>query len=155
MTDKEIFDYLFLLTKNSHDPEGVVSACVVSGDKIIESAVSSNDGIRHAEDLLLEKLQIKGIKISTNFILYSTLEPCSKRSKPGSIDCSTLIANSGIKNIIFGARDPNHSMNTHKILNSNNINIKQVSDRKIIKNCANIFNNSLDNKNKEKIKPYQ
>ncbi|MDB5254021.1 MAG: diaminohydroxyphosphoribosylaminopyrimidine deaminase [Parcubacteria group bacterium] len=143
MNEKAIFEHLFAVASQSQDPRGVVSACVVLDGQIVASAASSNDGIRHAEDVLFEDLKKNGIALTKNHILYATLEPCTKRSFEGLIDCTTQIIESGIGKVVFGARDPGQSIVTQKRLSSAGIEIHQTADADIVKHCAEIFNSSV------------
>lgn len=143
MTEREIFNHLFEVAGLSKDPRGIVSGCLVQNDEIVLSAASADDGIRHSEDILLEKVKIKNLEITPNLVLYSTLEPCNKRSKPGMIDCTTLIINAGIKNVVFGASDPDHSEVTLKRFREAGISVRQTDDIVVIRKCAEIFNSSV------------
>lgn len=149
MNDIEIFNHLFEVAKKSHDSRGVVAACLVDGEKIIASSASSDDGRIHAEEIVLEKSKNK---ITDSAILYSTLEPCSRRKDKTLIDCTTIIITSGITKVVFGARDPEHSNETHKRLKENGVFIKQTYSVDIIKKCAQIFNNTVSEKD-VKLKP--
>lgn len=103
MDEKEIFNELFALAKTSKDPEGVVAACLVKGNKILLASASAEDGVRHAEDLVLEMARQQGIAIDNETWLVTTLEPCSFRNpKNGVKDCTTLILEGGVKNVYLG-----------------------------------------------------
>lgn len=143
MTDEQIFEHLFETAAQSKDPRGVVSACLVRDNEIIVSAPSSDDGIRHAEDIVLEIVREKNIQISDAVILYSTLEPCTKRTNPALKDCTSLIIESGIKSVIYGASDPDHSEIARQRFTEVGVNLRQVSNSLIIKRCAEIFNDSV------------
>jgi pyrimidine deaminase RibD-like protein len=143
MNEKAIFEHLFTVASQSQDPRGVVSACVVLDGEIIDSAASSDDGIRHAEDILFENLKKKEIVLSKNHILYATLEPCTKRSFEGLIDCTTQIIESGLGKVVFGVKDPGQSVVTQKRLTAAGIEIHQIEDVDIVKHCAEIFNSSV------------
>lgn len=147
MTDDEVFENLFEKASGSKDPRGVVSACLFKEGKILFSFASADDGVRHAEDLLLKYIRVNNISISEEMILYSTLEPCTKRSNPILTDCTSLIIKSNIKNIVYGASDPDHSEITKERFLKENINMRQVANPNIIKKCAEIFNNSVKESN--------
>ncbi|HRY82249.1 MAG TPA: deaminase [Candidatus Moranbacteria bacterium] len=149
MNEVEIFNHLFEIAKKSHDPRGVVSACLINGDEIITSSASADDGKLHAEEIVIEKGKED---ITNSTVLYSTLEPCSQRKNKEIIDCTTVIINSGIKNVIFGAKDPEHSSKTHKRLGEKGISIRQTTNPDIIKKCAQIFNGTVLEKD-VKLKP--
>lgn len=75
--------------------------------------------------------------------LYSTLEPCTKRTNPALRDCSLLIIESGIANVVYGASDPDHSEVCKQRFEKARVNLKQTKNPLIIKRCADIFNNSV------------
>ena len=143
MTDEQIFGHLFETATKSKDPRGIVSACLVKDGEIIASAASSDDGVRHAEDILLEIARKKNIQISSELSLYSTLEPCTKRSNPELTDCTSLIIESQITNIVYGASDPDHSEVGKQRFRDAGVNLFQTIDSSIIRRCAEIFNDSV------------
>lgn len=142
MKEEEIFSFLFEIAKNSKDPRGIVAACLVDNDEIVAASPSADDGIRHAEDLVVEKLKKKKEDISGSAVLYCTLEPCNFRTNKSITDCATLIINSGIKNVVFGANDPDYGTGTNKRLKESGISVRQTNNLKIIRKCAEIFNKS-------------
>ena len=143
MDDKAIFESLFEEAKRSKDPKGVVATCLVVNGDIVANAVSSDDGINHAENVMLSTMK----KPPEGSVLYCTLEPCSKRSNPNMIDCVTDIISAGIKEVVYGASDPKQSDMTKKRLNEAGIILRQVNDLEIIKKCAEIFNDSVSEEN--------
>lgn len=144
MNDRKIFQHLFDECKKSKDPEGVVAACLVKNGDIILSSPSADDGIRHAEDLLLEKAQKQNIPIDERVYLYTTLEPCSFRSQKDNIDdCTTLILGSGIRNIIYAAPDPEYSKDAANRFNKAKVNYRMVNDSEITKKAIDIFNSTI------------
>lgn len=143
MTDEQIFGNLFETAAKSKDPRGIVSACLVKDGEIIASAASSDDGVRHAEDILLEIAHSKNIQISDEVILYSTLEPCTKRTNPALRDCTSLVIKSGITKVIYGASDPDHSEIGKQRFRDAGVNLVQTTNPSIIKRCAEIFNDSV------------
>lgn len=156
MDDTAIFEHLFEVAKRSRDPRGVVASCIVRDGRIIAAAPSASDGIRHSEDIALE--QISGIDASASLVLYTTLEPCSRRTKPGMIDCTTLIIAAGISRVVYGASDPDHSEMTRTRLSEAGITDEQVQNTYLVRRCAEIFNNSVTNEHKHvdvKLKPLQ
>jgi diaminohydroxyphosphoribosylaminopyrimidine deaminase/5-amino-6-(5-phosphoribosylamino)uracil reductase len=144
MTTEQIFEHLFETAARSHDPRGIVSACLVKDGEIIASAASSDDGVRHAEDILLENARANNIIISEEYVLYSTLEPCTKRSNPALRDCTSMVIESGIKKVIYGASDPDHSEIGRQRFLEAGVNLTQTTDPLIIKRCAEIFNDSVN-----------
>ena len=145
MTDKQIFQNLFEVAKMSKDPEGVVSACIAKNGEILVSSASADDGVRHAEDLVIEKASKNGIEIDENCVLYTTLEPCSYRNpKNGVEDCTTIILKTPIKKIIFGANDPEYSKEARNRFEASGVEITQIEDKELIKICVELFNSTVE-----------
>ncbi|TSC91752.1 MAG: hypothetical protein CEN90_216 [Parcubacteria group bacterium Licking1014_17] len=107
---------------------------------------SGDDGKIHAEDRVISEVENKNL-IDGSSILYCTVEPCSKRATEGMADCVSRIIRSGIKHVVYGARDPMHSQITKQRLKEAGITIKQVSDKNLIKKSAKIFNESAEEPN--------
>ncbi len=143
MTEKEIFEHLFEIAKKSKDPRGIVSACIVDGGKIIASAVSSDDGADHAEDILFDIIVDEKIVFSDKAILYATLLPCSRRSNPLLKDCTSEIIDAGIKHVVYGADDPDQFDFTKKKFDTAEISLRQISDPETVRKCALLFNDSV------------
>lgn len=143
MTDKQIFEHLFKTATRSKDPRGIVSACLIKDGEVIASAASSDDGVRHAEDILLEIVRKVNIKISDKVSLYSTLEPCTKRTNPTLRDCTSLIIESGITKVVYGASDPDHSKIGKRRFSEAGVDLVQITDPFLIKRCAKVFNDSV------------
>ena len=143
MTDEQIFEHLFETAAKSNDPRGIVSACLVKDGEIIASAASSDDGMRHAEDILLELARKENIRISSEVSLYSTLEPCTKRTNPTLRDCTSLVIESGITKVIYGASDPDHSEVGKQRFSEAGVSLVQITNPPIVKRCAEIFNDSV------------
>ncbi len=149
MTEKEIFEKLFLISTLSNDDNGVVTSCLVCNGRIIESAVSMNNGT-HAEDALLEKLKQINFVIEPNDIVYTTVEPCGKRSPGGKGesmgDCTTNLIRASVKNIVYAASDPDASSETRYKFGDKGVIIKQVIEQNIIKKAIEIFNSTCSNR---------
>lgn len=145
MDEAEVFRCLFKTAKTSKDPEGVVAACIVLKGEIKAVSASADDGIRHAEDLVIEKaVGNKGIKIDDEAVLYTTLEPCSMRSRSNKVpDCTTIIINSGIKNVVYAAVDPEFSKNAENRFQSAGVNYRQIRNKKIIEQAVKLFNSTI------------
>lgn len=108
MNDKEIFRHLLEAAKSTNDPEGAVAACLVNDGKILVSSASSDDGIFHAEYLVLQKSRQKNVIIDDKCVLYTTIEPCSDSLNANDgIDCATIIIEAGIKSVVYAADDRN------------------------------------------------
>lgn len=141
MNEQQIFEHL--LTIPAIDPRGSVSACIVSEGNILAESGSGEDGYTHAENIVFETLAAQGIVMPSDAILYVTLEPCNRRTDSSMKDCTTQIIESGVKHVIFGARDPEQSDVTQQKLGYAGVEIHQVSDPAIIKRCAELFNGSV------------
>jgi len=146
--DKIVFDHLIKLSEsiksnNRFTEDGKVIACLVRNGKILESASSASGGIIvHAEQNLLGYLQQKKITINKSDILYSTLEPCSRRFDidGGAPDCTTLIIRAGIKNVVYAANDPVQSILTHTIFRTAGVNLRQTEKLEIQQKSRDLFN---------------
>jgi pyrimidine deaminase RibD-like protein len=144
MTEVEIFEYLFNLGNTSQDPEGVVVACLVKDGNIILSSPSADDGIRHAEDLLLEKAKQNGLIIDDQIILYTTLEPCSYRSPKNNVeDCTTIILKEGVKNVVYAAPDPEYSKEARNRFIQAGVNYQMTSDKTLTLKAIELFNGTI------------
>ncbi len=157
MTEEEIFQHLYEVATNSKDPRGIVSACLVENGEILLAEASSDDGVYHAEDILFYIVKDQGLQISKNTILYTTLMPCTKRTKIGMTDCVSSIISSGIGKVVYGARDPIGEANAIKRLSEAGIEIVQTSNKDIVRKCTEIFNFSVAEEHIDvdvKLKPF-
>jgi pyrimidine deaminase RibD-like protein len=140
--EDRIFKKLFSLKKYSDDVEGVVCACIVDKKgKILFSSPSFKDG-RHAEYVVIQKIREKNIS-SDNLILYTTLEPCSKRSNPSMQDCTTVVIHSGIKNVVYAALDPEYSSETANRFKKSGIKYQRIKNKTIIRESMKLFNSTI------------
>lgn len=113
---------------SDHDdkPDPKVGAVLVSPDgrKLIDVAhrgeIRSGD---HAEFILLDKKQ--RTSPLTDYILYTTLEPCVERNPPKSA-CVERTVNARIKKVYIGIQDPHPSVAGEgiKILQKHNIDVE-------------------------------
>ncbi len=88
---------------------GVGCVIVDKGGAVLSTGFTGElkepDGrLRHAEDVAIHKAVIAGRDL-TGAVLYSTLEPCSIRAS-GKTPCVDHIIHSGIKTVVFGAKEP-------------------------------------------------
>jgi diaminohydroxyphosphoribosylaminopyrimidine deaminase/5-amino-6-(5-phosphoribosylamino)uracil reductase len=86
----------------STSPNPMVGAVVVAGGKILAKGHHRRAGMPHAE---IECLNALKKPIPRDAILYVTLEPCSTRGR--TPPCTRAIIESGVKNLVIGATDPN------------------------------------------------
>ena len=101
--DKKIMNFAINLADNNKYLTGTnpsVGCVIVKKKKILSFATTNYGGRPHAESIALSKN-----KYNNGSSLYSTLEPCSHHGK--TPPCTNAIIQSGIKNIIIGAIDPN------------------------------------------------
>lgn len=94
------------LAENGRGLTGInpmVGAVLLRDGKIIAEGFHSGFGLPHAECQLLEKFEQK---IRSTDILYVNLEPCCHKDKK-TPPCAQLIAEKGIKTVVFGMIDPN------------------------------------------------
>jgi pyrimidine deaminase RibD-like protein len=82
------------------DSQGTIISTGYTGELL------ENEKMRHAEDIAISKALESGkcLKVA-GMVLYSTLEPCSIRAS-GSTPCCQHIIDSGIKTVIYGAKEP-------------------------------------------------
>jgi diaminohydroxyphosphoribosylaminopyrimidine deaminase / 5-amino-6-(5-phosphoribosylamino)uracil reductase len=85
------------------DNPWVGSVIVVAG-VLIARGRTQGPGEDHAEIGALREARERGIDLS-KATLYSTLEPCSFHGRTPA--CATVIAESGVRRLVTGIRDPN------------------------------------------------
>lgn len=83
-------------------PNPSVGAVIVQAGKVIARGLHWASGCAHAEVDALRKLEFGTARGST---LYVTLEPCCHFGK--TPPCTEAIIASGIKEVVYGLRDPN------------------------------------------------
>jgi diaminohydroxyphosphoribosylaminopyrimidine deaminase/5-amino-6-(5-phosphoribosylamino)uracil reductase len=83
-------------------PNPAVGAVLVSKNKIISRGHHRRAGSAHAE---IECLAGVGRTLPAQSTLYVTLEPCSTVGRTGA--CTVALINSGVRNLVIGALDPN------------------------------------------------
>ncbi|MDP3148155.1 MAG: ATP-binding protein [Ignavibacteria bacterium] len=114
------------ISEHDNKPDPKVGAVLVSSDgrELVEVAhrgeIRSGD---HAEFILLDKkLRTKPL---TDYILYTTLEPCVERNPPKSA-CVERTVNARIKKVFIGIQDPHPSVAGEgiKILNKHKIDVE-------------------------------
>ncbi len=155
MNEKEVFDFLFETAKKSKDPKGIVSACLVDNGNVIAYSANSDDGIYHAETILTDEILKKKILFSSEAVLFSTLLPCCERQNPALKSCADAIIEAGIKNVIFGAQNPDCFSKTGEKFAKAGVSMRQASDPEIVRRCALTFNESVAKDRKDvKLKPF-
>ena len=107
-------------------PNPVVGAILVKDKEIISEGYHEFFGKNHAEiNAIIKAKKLIGKKFNSfdELTLICTLEPCCHHGKTGP--CTDAIVESGIKNVVIGALDPNPKVSGKgiKILKENNINI--------------------------------
>ena len=114
-----------------------VGAIVVKNDSVISSGVTSSRGRPHAEFNALSK-----IKNCSGASLYTSLEPCTHYGK--TPPCTKIISARKIKNVYFGAYDPDiRSFKKAKsILKKKNIDAKKIKSN----NYKNFYRSYFINK---------
>ena len=140
VTDQAVFEELFSEARKSRDVRGAVAACVVDGEKIFAVAASADDGVQHAEDLLLEKLKEQAIPITSTMTLYTTKEPNVRRTFTDQHqDCTTLIIEAGIKQVVFGASNNQQHAEVARRFEQAGVGLTQVADQHLIEESERIF----------------
>ena len=154
---------------SDHDdkPDPKVGAVLVSPDgrELIDVAhrgeIRSGD---HAEFILLDKKQ-RALPL-TDYILYTTLEPCVERNPPKSA-CVERTVNARIKKVYIGIQDPHPSVRGEgiKILKKNKIEVGyfdadlseiiRIANEKFIKYAEDEFKKVLDGEIEESVDPIE
>jgi len=100
-------------------PNPLVGCVIVKAGRQISSGFHPYFGGPHAEAIALKKAG----KRARGATLYVSLEPCSTTGKTSP--CTEAIVNSGIKQVVFGLKDPNpaHFNKTTRILSKAKIKI--------------------------------
>ncbi len=147
MTDREIFNELFRIAKSAKLNHGAVSACLVRNGEVLAITTSSDSPNRHAEDLLLEKIEKENIPLQKEDILYVTIEPCGERTRGGGGeqfgDCATKIINSKVKKIVYAVPDPHYSQKVAERFGVAGVSSCQVDDENIVNVARQIFNETV------------
>ncbi|KAJ2808763.1 hypothetical protein H4S07_003341 [Coemansia furcata] len=85
-----------------------VGAVIASGDKhhVLSTGYSRElPGNTHAEQCALMKIAARKELVPKTAVMYTTMEPCSKRSA-GNTPCVKRVLESGIRLVYVGAREP-------------------------------------------------
>jgi len=86
----------------AQEDEVPVGACLVKDDKVIlrehNRTRQRQNPLAHAEKLILDQAQEKGLKHLHDYTLYISLEPC--------LMCSGMIILSRVGRVVFGSMDP-------------------------------------------------
>jgi pyrimidine deaminase RibD-like protein len=144
MRDREVFDALFDVARSSKDPEGVVAAGLVKRGALVVAAASADDGVAHAEYLVIRAARARGIPIEADDVLYTTLEPCSGTAAANDgADCATWLIRAGVRHVVFAARDPEHSVTTGRRLRAAGVGVRQVGDPATVRRAVDLFNSTL------------
>ena len=86
-------------------PNPLVGALIVHGDRILAEGYHHRAGEAHAEVMALNQLRTEDLSLLPESQLYVSLEPCSHQGRTGP--CSLAILNSGIGTIVVAHQDPN------------------------------------------------
>lgn len=97
--------------RGATSPNPPVGAVALDKDgKRLGSAAHERAGLLHAEAKLIETLRTQNL-LSRATTLVVTLEPCNHQGRTGP--CVEAIAQSSIKEVIFGTLDPNPNVEGH------------------------------------------
>jgi diaminohydroxyphosphoribosylaminopyrimidine deaminase/5-amino-6-(5-phosphoribosylamino)uracil reductase len=83
----------------------LVGAVLVREGSMIAEGWHAAFGADHAERMLIKKFDQE---VQPNDVLYVNLEPCCHQGK--TPPCTDIIIESGIKNVVYGMRDPNSAV---------------------------------------------
>lgn len=146
MTEQEIFEHLFSIADQSDDTGGVVSSCLVRQGFIVAVGISCNDG-KHSEYVLLHQLELSAISVLPDDIVYTTVEPCGKRTPGGQGeymgDCTTNLIDAGVRYVVYAAPDPDASDQTRYKFEQAGSSLRQVNDPHIIRQAITLFNSTV------------
>jgi diaminohydroxyphosphoribosylaminopyrimidine deaminase/5-amino-6-(5-phosphoribosylamino)uracil reductase len=92
------------LCPRSETAFAVGAVIVASGEEIASGYSRDTDPYVHAEESAL--LKVAGDERLRGATLYSTLEPCSKRSSRPQATCVSLIIAAGIPRVVIAWREP-------------------------------------------------
>jgi diaminohydroxyphosphoribosylaminopyrimidine deaminase/5-amino-6-(5-phosphoribosylamino)uracil reductase len=81
-----------------------VGSVLVVGDAIVAFGHTRGPGEDHAEIVALRQARERGVD-PREATIYSTLEPCSFHGRTPA--CAKVIAESGVRRLVTGIRDPN------------------------------------------------
>jgi len=82
-----------------------VGCVIIDGDgRVVAKGHTHRPGEDHAEMDALR--QISSVRVRREFVLLSTLEPCSFHGR--TPPCAQAIIDSGIRTVVVGMRDPHH-----------------------------------------------
>lgn len=107
MADKNAEYFMRLALKEAKkglgrtSPNPCVGAVIVKNNTVIATGYHKKAGTPHAE---IHALQVAG-ENAVGAAMYVTLEPCNHYGRTGP--CSHAVADSGIRKVIVGLRDPN------------------------------------------------
>jgi diaminohydroxyphosphoribosylaminopyrimidine deaminase / 5-amino-6-(5-phosphoribosylamino)uracil reductase len=87
-------------------PNPLVGCVIGRGETIIAEAWHGKFGERHAEKTAIELVGARHALPLQEATLYVNLEPCCTKGKQPP--CTDAIITSGIKTVVFGARDPSN-----------------------------------------------
>ncbi|CAG8552691.1 5749_t:CDS:2 [Funneliformis caledonium] len=105
-----------------------VGAALVKNSRLLSTGYSRElEGNTHAEECALKKLS--DIKEANGAIMYTTMEPCSKRLS-GNKPCVERIIEAGIKKVVMGIKEPDKFVKCEgiSILQANGIEVVNVSE---------------------------
>jgi diaminohydroxyphosphoribosylaminopyrimidine deaminase/5-amino-6-(5-phosphoribosylamino)uracil reductase len=83
------------------NPNPMVGAVVVRGDRVVGEGFHARAGSAHAEVIALQRAGL----LARGATLYVTLEPCSHAGR--TPPCAPLVAASGVRRVVVAQRDPN------------------------------------------------
>ena len=128
--------------KYTAKPNPVVGCIIIKDDKIISEGAHEKFGCNHAEVNAINSARTKAGKSFKSFeelTLICSLEPCNHSGKTGP--CTEAIIQSGIKNVVIGALDPNPLVSGKGIecLKKNGISVKTNVCSELVKEQNKFF----------------
>ena len=103
-----------------------VGAVVVKEGNVLATGYRGETGVgRHAEFCALKKINddVDNIDLS-GCTVYTTLEPCSKRTSPNKTACATRLINAKAARVVYGTPDKDESVYGHVSLLEADIDVR-------------------------------
>lgn len=112
--DREMMRHVVEISRRSPRREscyrvGALLRCV--DGSIFEGYTLETSPTHHAEQAAIHKAQMAGAEIK-GATIYSSMEPCSKRSSE-PLSCSEIIINNGLSRALFSLYEPSHFVECH------------------------------------------
>lgn len=110
----------------------------IEGNTHAEECALLKIGIRKSSKTfeMLRKLDDCALESARTYVLYTTMEPCTKRTS-GNRSCTSRIIASGISKVVIGVKEPDNFVICEgvKLLKENNIKVEFINSAEITLLC--------------------